>query len=117
MGEKGAIMPVMLMVCFLFSALLLFQITVYINEKHNVTKEEEILTLEWLLRNAEQEWVKQIEVTGIDERTITLPSGTVRFELLSKNKNHVRVKIIAKDNNGKKRHHYLNMEGNNDTNE
>ncbi|RSL30945.1 hypothetical protein D7Z54_23570 [Salibacterium salarium] len=114
MNEKGAIMPVILMLCFLFSALLLFHISMYINDKQNVLREEQVLTLEWLLRNAEQQWTNEKEALENGEQTISFPRGTVRVEQTRINEENIRVDLTANDKKGNERTHYFNIQSKED---
>ncbi|SDH34099.1 competence type IV pilus minor pilin ComGG [Alteribacillus bidgolensis] len=105
MKQKGAIMPIILIICFLFSALLLFQIKIYVNEKQNIRHEQRVLTLEWLLRNAEKQLVEGKEYVTEEEGSYDFPNGEVYYKTKKETEDSFSIELRAKDNLGNERNH------------
>ncbi len=103
--QKGAIMPIILIICFLFSALLLFQIKIYVNEKQNIRHEQRVLTLEWLLRNAEKQLVEGKEYVTEEEGSYDFPNGEVYYKTKKETEDSFSIELRAKDNLGNERNH------------
>ncbi|WP_026700284.1 competence type IV pilus minor pilin ComGG [Salibacterium aidingense] len=111
MGEKGTVMPAMLIFCFLLASLLLFQIALYSDEKQSLTKEEQVLRLEWLLRNAEQQWKEDREKgRGSVDRRYQFPRGEVQITETPLDPRTTRIDLTARNEEGQERTHYFYLE-------
>ncbi|MFD2704286.1 competence type IV pilus minor pilin ComGG [Salibacterium lacus] len=110
MGEKGTVMPILLIICFLFSSLLFVEAAVFVNEKQSVSKEEQVLQLEWLLRNGEQKWRSEKENGAENEnQTYRFPGGYVKWQevVLSDARIHLTFKAVTADGHERTRSYYI----------
>ncbi|SFL67730.1 competence type IV pilus minor pilin ComGG [Salibacterium qingdaonense] len=110
MGEKGAVMPILLIICFLFTSLLFVEAAVFVNEKQSVSKEEQVLQLEWLLRNAEWKWTNEKERRAGNENQIyRFPSGYVQWQEKEFSDTHIHLifKAVTADGHERTRSYYL----------
>ena len=98
-------MPVILMICFLITSILLFQLHVYLNSKQNVRQEENVLALEWLLRNGETKWLESTK-HGFRDHSFSFPDGKVdvKVTLLHQNESY-QIEFKAVNKEGKVRKH------------
>ncbi|MGY4690271.1 hypothetical protein [Salibacterium sp. K-3] len=101
MGEKGTVMPVLLIICFLFTSMLLFQAAVFVNEKQSVAKQEQVLQLEWLLRNGEKQWKKEGgRIQTEAEKKYDFQDGSVEWEQKAVSDDISRLTFTAVTNTG-----------------
>ncbi|MFB4164822.1 competence type IV pilus minor pilin ComGG [Alteribacillus sp. JSM 102045] len=112
MNQKGAVMPVILIICFIFSALLFFQLNVFVNEKQNIRHEQQVLNLEWLLRNAEQKWTEDADKLKEGEGIYYFSNGKVQYQKIKEREGALRVDLKAEDELGNQRSHYFYIEEN-----
>ncbi|WP_081831511.1 competence type IV pilus minor pilin ComGG [Geomicrobium sp. JCM 19038] len=79
-GEKGAIMPLILVLCFVFSALVATQALLFLTEKQMVTSYQHYMQASLLIEKSKKEWWRQFE-RGDDKRagTYRYDSGTVSY--------------------------------------
>ncbi len=103
-------MPIILIICFLFSALLLFQVKIYVNEKQNIRHEHRVLTLEWMLRNAEKQLVEDEKYVSEREGSYDFPNGEVYYQTKKEPEGSFSIQLRAKDNLGNERNHDFYME-------
>ncbi|SDH50104.1 ComG operon protein 7 [Alteribacillus persepolensis] len=104
MNEKGAMMPLVLIIVLLFSGMLLFYISVYLNQKENVANEEIVLTLEWLLRNAESKMMKHGDLET-ENGVYQFPDGSVYYSSTVVSDDTYQVTLRAVDDKGNDRRH------------
>lgn len=98
-------MPLMLIIYFLFSAMIIFEVTVYMNEKQQVADQEQVLMLDWLLRNGEREWIETKSDLWMeeDEGVFHYPNGKVTYQSRYQNKDRLIVQLRATHSEGHQR--------------
>ncbi|SFP22535.1 ComG operon protein 7 [Salibacterium halotolerans] len=103
-------MPVLLIVCFLFASLVFVQTVIFVNEKQSVSKEEQVLQLEWLLRNGEQRWREEKGMLSEKQNQMyRFPDGYVTWEQvqLFDESIHLTLTAVTTDGHERTRSYYL----------
>ncbi|WP_204698399.1 competence type IV pilus minor pilin ComGG [Geomicrobium sediminis] len=92
-------MPYILVLCFVFSALVATQALLFLTEKQMVTSYQHYMQASLLIEKSKKEWWRQFE-RGDDKRagTYHYDSGTVSYTQKATNSDYDEVVIIAKLN-------------------
>lgn len=103
-------MPLMLIVCFLLAATIIFEATIYMNEKRHVAYQEQTLQLDWLLRNGEREWIETKSHSFTDAGTFHYPDGKVTYLSRYQNQDTLIVHLEAENKEGVKRNRSFHVD-------